>query len=234
MLPGAVVVFAGLALLPVGGRGVVVDTVRPVLTEGDAVASGRPAAGVAWASPAAARFAPVAVPGLAEGATRSVSVPADTPVVADTPVARPRPRAIEYSDAYNTRLAIHRYASFALIPGFAVEYWLGQKLISRTTPAATWVKPTHRAVAYAVTGIFGLNTVTGLWNLWDSRKDPNGRTRRWVHTLTMLASDAGFVAADATAHHAAFSYNREVRHRNIALASIGLSTASAVYMWLTR
>jgi hypothetical protein len=117
---------------------------------------------------------------------------------------------------------------------FAAEYWMGQKLISQTSPAANWVKPTHRAVAYAVTGVFALNTVTGVWNLWDSRKDPNGRTRRWVHTLTMLAADGGFVAADASAHHAAFAYSREVRHRNIALASIGLSTASALYMWLTR
>lgn len=159
---------------------------------------------------------------------------ADTPVVQDTPVARPRPRAIEYSDAYNTRLEIHRIGSYLILPMFAGEYWLGQKLISQTTPAATWVKPTHKAVAYGVTAVFAANTITGFWNLWDSRQDPNGRTRRWVHTLTMLAADGGFVAADLSAHHAAFSHDREVRHRNIALASIGLSTVSGLYMWLTK
>ena len=235
MFVGAVVLFVTYSALPVAVHARVAgDTTVPVLAGrqagvgstqgGSAPASGR----VLLRSD---RFTPVVVAGLGAGA---LDVPVDTPVVADTPVARPRPRAIEYSDAYNTRLTIHRVGSYLILPMFGAEYWLGQKLISQTTPAASWVKPTHRAVALGVATVFSVNTVTGVWNLWDSRQDPNDRTRRLVHTLSMLAADGGFVATGLTAHHAAFSYNREVTHRDIALASIGVSTASALYMWLTK
>ncbi len=47
-------------------------------------------------------------------------------------------------------------------------------------------------------GVFGVNTVTGLWNLWDARNDPDGRTLRTVHALTMLAADAAFSYAGST------------------------------------
>jgi len=40
----------------------------------------------------------------------------------------------------------------------------------------------------------GLNSVTGVWNLWESRHQPAGRTRRTLHGLLMLAADAGFGA----------------------------------------
>ena len=41
-----------------------------------------------------------------------------------------RPKAIEYSDAYYTRLTIHRYASYAELPLFAAEYALGQRILN--------------------------------------------------------------------------------------------------------
>src|SRR5438105_2086683 len=107
---------------------------------------------------------------------------------------RARPRSIEYSDAYYTRLTVHRYGSYAMLPLFAAEYALGQNLLNDGSPAG-WIKPTHLAVAYGIGGLFTVNTVTGAWNLWESRPDPTDRTRRWLHTAIMLASDAGFVWA---------------------------------------
>ena len=44
---------------------------------------------------------------------RTIDVGAPLPL--DTPVVQ-RPRAIEYSDAYYTRLTIHRLGSYAIVP----------------------------------------------------------------------------------------------------------------------
>ena len=120
MFVGAVVLFVTYSALPVAVHARVAgDTTVPVLAGrqagvgstqgGSAPASGR----VLLRSD---RFTPVVVAGLGAGA---LDVPVDTPVVADTPVARPRPRAIEYSDAYNTRLTIHRIGSYTMLPLFA-------------------------------------------------------------------------------------------------------------------
>src|ERR1044071_8021915 len=129
----------------------------------------------------------------------SSSAPADTgrrPAASDSATVRPaadtiRPRAIEYSDAYYTRLTIHRYGSYAMLPLFAAEYALGDKLINDPSPGS-WIKSTHEVVALGIGALFTVNTVTGVWNLWESRNDPAGRTRRLVHTALMLASAAGF------------------------------------------
>ncbi|HKW47700.1 MAG TPA: hypothetical protein VJN70_09645 [Gemmatimonadaceae bacterium] len=166
-----------------------------------------------------------------------IITPALFPV--DTPVVR-RPLAIEYSDAYYTRLTIHRVGSYAMLPLFAAEYSLGQNLIQDVSPP-TWMRPTHALVAGGIGVLFGVNTITGVWNLWDSRKDPEGRTRRIVHSALMLASDAGFAAAGATApghHHNYLDYStyqqRVNLHRGIALGSIAASTVGAVMMWFWK
>ena len=208
------------------------------------VASTAPIAGLAAADTSCAATAadanvaaPRAVPAgprrlVRFGDPDEVTSPEPPPAVADTPVAR-RSRAIEHSDAYYTRLEIHRVGAVAMLPLFGAEYFLGQNLLTSLHPAS-WVRQTHRAVAYGVVGVFGVNTVTGVWNLWEARGDSNGRGRRMVHALTMLAADAGFVATEATVGQAKRTLDGAHRHRNIALASIGLSTASTVYMWLTR
>ncbi len=163
-----------------------------------------------------------------------------TAVVADTPVVRRRPRAIEYSDLYYTRLTIHRYASYTMIPLFVAEYSLGQNLMQDAAPPS-WMKPAHGAVAGGVAVLFGLNTITGAWNLWDSRDDPNGRTRRVVHTVLMLASDGGFALTGALAPHRFSRYssysdytNARQLHRNVAIGSFALSTAAAAMMWFWK
>ena len=175
--------------------------------------------------------------------TKVASVPESIAVkrlvaTADTPVVRPR--AIEYSDLYYTRLTVHRWGSYTMIPLFAAEYSLGQNLMQDASPA-TWMKPAHAVVAGGVGVLFGVNTITGLWNLWESRDDPSGRTRRIVHSVMMIVSDAGFLATGLTApghHHGFTTYgdylHRERVHRDIAIGSIALSTIGGGMMWFWK
>lgn len=163
---------------------------------------------------------------------KRVVSPADTPVV--------RPRAIEYSDQYYMRLTIHRWGSYTMIPLFAAEWSLGQNLQQDLSPP-TWMKPTHGLVAGGIGVLFGVNTITGVWNLWESRDDPSGRTRRIVHSVMMIASDAGFLATGLLApgrnhNFGDFnSYQNRVRtHRNVAIASISLATIGGGMMWFWK
>ncbi len=149
------------------------------------------------------------------------------------PADTPRTRLIEYSDAYYTRLTIHRVGSYTILPLFAGEYLMGQKLFTATN-VPTWVKPAHRVVAGAIGTVFAVNTVTGVWNLWEGRKDPNDRTRRYLHAGLMLASDAGFFYTSTQARAARFSDSGARRHRNYAIGSMSLSVASTLIMWLRK
>ena len=140
--------------------------------------------------------------------------------------------AIELSDAYYTRLAIHRAGSYAILPLFAAQYYLGNRLMNDEVRAG-WIRPTHRAVAAGVGAVFVVNTVTGALNLWESRTDPTDRTRRFAHVALMLAADAGFAYTGLVASQDASDLASGAdRHRNAALVSVGLASAGTVLMWL--
>jgi hypothetical protein len=146
-----------------------------------------------------------------------------------------RPRATQYSQGYYTRLAIHRYASYATLPLFVTEFIIGEKLYRNDTTASDGLRGAHSAVALAIGGLFAINTVTGGWNFWQSRHDPEGRTRRTIHSLLMFVSDAGFLATAATAPERERERGGVVirppgdknLHRNLAIASF--STALVGY-----
>jgi hypothetical protein len=142
---------------------------------------------------------------------------------------RPRPRAIEYSDAYEKRLQIHRIGSYVMLPLFASEYVLGDRLMQQNH--ADWIKPAHGVVAGGLGVLFVVNTVTGVWNLAESRKDPEGRSRRLLHSALMLAADAGFAYTGLNASNAKESPEARTRHKNSALVSMGLATAGTMLMW---
>ena len=136
-------------------------------------------------------------------------------------------KAVVYSDGYNLRLKIHKYASWATIPLFVSQAIVGQKLYDGD--ASSTLKSTHSALAATTGVLFGLNTVTGAWNLWEGRKDPNGRTRRIIHSVLMLAADAAFLATAGNApesEHGEFEDSKS-SHRNAAV--IGFSSASVAY-----
>jgi len=149
-----------------------------------------------------------------------------------------RPHAIEYSDAYGVRLEIHHYASYLTLPLFAAEYLLGQSLYNNPpTGEGSSTRQAHSAVAAAIAGLFVVNTVTGGWNLWDSRKDSSGRLRRYLHAGLMIIADAGFVATGATApgdDDFGADPNARARHRTIAITSMVTALAGYGMMLLWK
>ena len=137
--------------------------------------------------------------------------PAITGVFADTT----RRHSIEYSNGYYVRLKIHKYASWTMLP-------------------LNW----HGVFAGATAALFAVNTVTGVWNLIESRHDPAGRTRRWVHSIAMFVASAGFVATGATAPE---MENGEVgdggnasTHKALAITSMSIATASWLMMLIWK
>ena len=148
----------------------------------------------------------------------------------DTPVTRKPVTAIEYSSGYHTRLKIHKFASFAMVPFFIGSYVTGQKLANGDAP--DWARRWHGPFAAGTGILFGVNTITGVWNLWESRKDPAGRTKRWIHGLMFLAADAGFTYVAMSAPHREREFggtgtiSSVNNHRTVALVSMGLSVSS--------
>jgi hypothetical protein len=145
-----------------------------------------------------------------------------------------RRHAVEYSDWYYRRLQTHKWGSYLELPIFAGEYWLGNKLLSHSEATASWVKPTHATVAGALGGLFAINTLTGVWNLYDSRNDTDQRALVWSHSALMLAADAGFALTGLLADDAGHTTSGGNRHRNVALASMGFATAGTLLMWVKR
>lgn len=152
---------------------------------------------------------------------------------APSATAEQRPQAFEYSDAYNTRRKIHMIASYATIPLFVGQYIVGQKLYDGN--GGDTARSAHGALAGGIAALFAVNTVTGVWNLWEARGDPNGKTRRLVHGLLMLGADAGFTASGLMApDDDERGGSDRSAHRNVAIASMGVAGASYLYMLFTR
>ncbi len=144
-----------------------------------------------------------------------------------------RRHAVEYGDWYARRLLVHRIGSYTMLPLFGTEYVLGQRLLNGADRHSA-IGSAHFLTASGIGVLFTVNTGTGLWNLWDSRSDPAGRTRRTIHSLAMLASDAGFLWTGAIAGQAKRSNDAARRHRDVALGAIGVSTLGTAMMWFWR
>jgi hypothetical protein len=144
-----------------------------------------------------------------------------------------RPTAIEYSEGYETRARIHKYASFATLPLLGTEVLLGQSLYNDPQSRTSSLRGAHIAVGTAITGLFAVNTVTGVWNLVDGWKDPNHRTLRLLHGMLMLGADAGFAAAYGTGpggrNLVNFDANKST-HRTVVFTTMGVATASYLMM----
>jgi hypothetical protein len=143
--------------------------------------------------------------------------------------------AIEHSDGYQTRAKIHKYASFATLPLFAAELALGESTYNDTQSNAK--KTAHAVVGAGIVGLFAVNTVTGLWNMFgeEGRQETDGRTLRLVHGLLMMAADVGFVAtvmnAPSTGHNSILTFEADAqKHRNLAIASVSIGTVGYLLM----
>jgi hypothetical protein len=181
------------------------------------------AVAVAAAPPSDTDVAPLATERIAGPLLRAAQAGVD----ASSDTVRRRPRAIEMSDAAILRLQIHRYASYTVIPLFALQSIAGNQLYQADKSGADrpgWAESSHQIGAAALGTVFAVNTVTGLWALWDARHNAEGRTRRWVHSALLLASDAGFTYTGIQlAHDAKNSQESRNRHRNYAYASMGVA-----------
>jgi hypothetical protein len=144
--------------------------------------------------------------------------------------------AIQHSDAYLMRAKIHRIASYASIPLFAAELYLGESLYNSADPQTH--KGAHIAVGTGLIALFGVNTVTGAWNLFgtEGRSDRQDRTIKLIHGILMMAADAGFVATVATAPHSHRgtipSQSAMALHRNVAITSIALGATGYGIMFV--
>ena len=152
---------------------------------------------------------------------------------APLPVERfgsPADSVFEYSTAYYTRLDIHRFGSYAMLPLFAFQYLAGQQLFDKSSEAPAWAREGHGVAATAVAGLFTVNTITGVWNLWEGRRDPKDRRRKLVHAVLMLAAEAGFAATGLLADEAEESASKRSAHRTVALVSVGAATVGYLSM----
>jgi hypothetical protein len=129
-------------------------------------------------------------------------------------------------------LKIHKYASYATLPLFATELALGQSLYNN--PDTGGRKSAHAIVGTGIVSLFALNGLTGVWNLWEGRHDPDGRKVRIIHSVLMLGASGGLVAAYATGPHirngVITNPDDKSLHRNIAIASISVGTAGYLLM----
>jgi len=142
----------------------------------------------------------------------------------------PDPQIIEYSDGYFTRLTIHKWASYLMLPLFVSDFIVGQKLINGN--GGDNLRGVHGALAGGIAGLFAVNTVTGGMNMIEAWHDPYGRTRRTIHSALMILADIGFVATAALANErenegGGFSSVSNTTHRTVAIAS--MSTALLGY-----
>jgi hypothetical protein len=160
-----------------------------------------------------------------------VAAPSDTP----PPAPAQRVQAVEVSEWYGRRLTLHRRLSYTVIPLFAFQYAAGDQIWEKGARAPAWARRGHRIGAATIGSVFLVNTVTGAWNLWDSRHVEEGRTRRYLHAASMLVADAGFTWAGAVlSEQAETSLSKRKLHRTVALSSIALSVTSGLIMYFTN
>jgi hypothetical protein len=146
------------------------------------------------------------------------------------------PGAITYSDGYLLRAKIHKYSSFATLPLFATEVALGQSIYNDPANADSR-KGAHIAVGTGIIGLFGVNAVTGVWNMVEDRHNPQGRKLRLVHGLLMLTANVGFVATAASGPHGKEhgfstppSESDKALHRDLAIGSMAIGTVGYTIM----
>lgn len=160
------------------------------------------------------------------------------PRISDDTTPPRRRKAVQISEGYALRLKIHYIASYATIPIFAAQAVVGEQLYNsenKGNPPPAGMKATHDAIAVALGGLFAVNTVTGVWNWWETRHQEKGRTWRTIHGALMLLADAGFAGTAALGSNAKFNRRggnpaRDL-HRNWAEASAGVALASYIMMW---
>ena len=168
-------------------------------------------------------------------ASNASALPGTSPAASQAPPAQTK--SFSLSSGYFTGRKIHRYAGIATLPLVVSEAIVGQKLFDDRGNHS--LRSAHSALASGIAVLFGVESVTGVWNMWESRKIPNGRGKRLFHGILMLAADAGFVATAATAphhedDHGEINDDSASTHRAMAYTSFGVATVGYLYMLFTK
>jgi hypothetical protein len=164
---------------------------------------------------------------------RDIPAGVSLPEATDTTPRKPRKKAVVLSEDYEIRLTVHKYASYATLPIFAAQAIIGQQLYnndSKGLPRQRGLVGAHDAVAVALGGLFAVNTFTGGLNWWETRNQADGRTWRTIHSVLMLASDAGFAYTAATGKRARNLQADRNWHKNWAIGSASVALVSYVMM----
>lgn len=168
---------------------------------------------------------PPVAPAAATSAADTVSVgPVMVARFTDPVPVIPQDTVFEYSKAYYKRLDVHRAAGYTMLPLFALQMISGNQVYRMGSNAYGWSKVGHRVGATGIAALFTLNTVTGLQNLDEARPDPEGKGKRTLHAIMMLAADAGFIATGILSDKAEGSLDDRRMHRTVAYSSIGIAT----------
>ena len=131
---------------------------------------------------------------------------------------------------YFTRRKIPKYASFATLPLLAAEAAVGQKLLDEERASGSRsLRSVHSGLTAGLGVLFGVETVTGVWNMLEARKVGPINKKRLFHGVLMLAADAGFVAAAATAPHHNDIHSSASTHQAVAYTSIGVAAFGYIY-----
>jgi hypothetical protein len=138
------------------------------------------------------------------------------------------PQDFEYSKAYYTRLTIHRYGSYAMLPLFLAQAYVGSQLYSGN--GGDWAEDLHPMLAAGVGVLFTSNTITGAMNLYEGRKGPSERRRKVTHAILMMTADAGFLATAILGSEAEDSGSGRSTHRAVAISSMAVATTGWLLM----
>jgi hypothetical protein len=117
---------------------------------------------------------------------------------------------------------------------------VGQKLMDRTGDESGSLRSAHSALTAGLGAVFGIESVTGVWNMLEARKNHVRSRKHLIHGILMLAADAGFVATAALApghddeEGQIRRNNRDSTHQAVGFASLGVATVSYVYMLIAR
>jgi hypothetical protein len=182
------------------------------------------------------KLPPPAHPWAAQAATAGQSI------LIVLPDSVKRPKSIEYSHGYEVRADIHKFTSYATGPLLLAQYLSGEAILQKGSDAPSWAKDIHRPTSMILGGVFLVNTVTGVWNLVESKGDPAGKTRRTVHGVLMLLADAGFAYSAAIAPSLEDIDQRIAEgqrggwtdHKKFAMASIGVATVGYLMMYIWK
>lgn len=230
-----------MRLIPVRAASVLVGVLIGGFHATYAAAAPRNPWAVDWMDPAGATrtdaaawrvaFLPLETPERAAPHAMSLAVDAWQDPAAQQPVSA-RPKSFTYSEGYETRRKIHVYGSIAMIPLFVTQGILGAKLYDGNFTEGQ--RTAHQWVGGSILALFGLNTVTGLWNLHEGWKDPHQHKLRVTHALLMLAADAGFAITVLTAPSPRADFSTHSTHRALAYTSISAATAGYLVMIFGR